>query len=448
MARTYRQALDYLNQFVNYERSRSAPYSPETLNLDRMRALLSRLGDPHQAFPAIHIAGTKGKGSIAAMAESILRAAGYRTGLYTSPHLHTFRERMRVNGELASRESIARQMDDIEPHVAAVPGVTWFEIVTALGFHHFSRSRIDMGVIEVGLGGRFDATNVVTPLVSVIASLSLDHTAWLGDTLDKIAFEKAGIIKPGVPVVSAPQKPEALAVLERVAAERGSALTVIGRDLPYSCAALPFSESGSAGVEVRVADHTFRVPLAGEHQADNAVLALAAVRQAKGRLTDDDAVADDDAARGLARVHWPGRFEIARRDPPLVIDGAHNADSAGRLAATLEAVFPGARWTLVFGASSDKDIAGMLHALLPSTDRVIVTRAHSTRAADLESIAGSVSDHARPVEIASGVAEAMGRALEADAPTVVTGSLYVVAEAREAWFQRAGLPMPERDDAE
>jgi len=457
--RTYAQALDYLEQFINYERQRSAPYSPETLSLDRVHDLLKRLGDPHRAYPTIHVAGTKGKGSTCAMIESILRAAGCRTGLYTSPHLHTFRERMRVCGELISREAFAALVDEIEPHVAAAPGLTWFEIVTALGFLHFARSRIDIGVIEVGLGGRFDATNVITPQVSVITSLSLDHTAWLGDTLDKIAFEKAGIIKPGVPVVSAPQKPEALAVIERIATERGAPLTVIGRSENSPSRPVRRFASGARqarlhplkrasdtqkhqenGESFTLRGKAFHVPLRGRHQIDNAVLAIAAVRQAKGF-----SIGDETIRRGLNQVEWPGRFEIARGDPPLVFDGAHNVDSALRLVATLEEVFPDRRWTLVFGASSDKDIAGILDALLPCVERAVVTRARSVRAANLESIAQQIAERGKPVEIAPSVAQALARILDSTTPVVVTGSLYIVAEAREAWLDQAGLPMPERD---
>ncbi len=208
--RTYAEAVTYLNQFISYERQQPAKYSPETLNLDRVNALLDRLGRPDRTFRAIHVAGSKGKGSTSALIASCLRAAGYRTGLYTSPHLHTFRERMRVNGELISREDFARLVDEIEPHVEAVAGITWFEIITALAFRYFAQSHIEVGVIEVGLGGRFDATNVLTPLVSVITPLSMEHMNLLGNTLELIAFEKAGIIKRHVPVVSAPQRPKRL----------------------------------------------------------------------------------------------------------------------------------------------------------------------------------------------------------------------------------------------
>ncbi|HLF26998.1 MAG TPA: folylpolyglutamate synthase/dihydrofolate synthase family protein [Anaerolineae bacterium] len=441
----YIEALEYLNRFINYERQRSAPYSPETLNLERMRDLLARLGNPQQAYPTIHIAGTKGKGSTAALIEAILRAAGYRTGLYTSPHLHTFRERMRVGGAFISREAFAALVDEIEPQIAAVAGITWFEIVTALAFLHFARSAIDLGVIEVGLGGRFDATNVLRPRVSAITSLSLDHTAWLGGTLDRIAFEKGGIIKPGVPVVSAPQPPEALAVIERIAQERGAPLTVLGSDVKYAPSPpspLPDQGEGRRGEGESFTLHgiLYRVALTGRHQIDNAALAITTIKRAKALAVSDQAI-----ERGLEHVRWPGRFEIARRDPPLVFDGAHNADSAAKLTATLEEVFPDRRWTLIFGASSDKDIHGMFERVWPITERVIVTRAQTSRAADLEAIAQLAADRQRPIEIASDVKAALEQALALGTATVVTGSLYIVAEARVAWLEHTGQPPPERD---
>src|SRR5512135_356535 len=233
MMRTYSEALAYLNEFINYERTQPQQYAPETLNLDRVNRLLDRLGRPDRAYRAIHIAGTKGKGSTAAMIEACLRAAGYRTGFYTSPHLHTFRERMRVDNEYIAREDFAQLVDELEPHLKAVEGVTWFEIVTTLAFMFFARSHIDVAVLEVGLGGRFDATNVVTPIVSVITSLSMDHMNLLGNTIEQIAFEKAGIVKRQVPVVSAPQVPEALDVIQRVARVRGAKL-IVAPPLPPS----------------------------------------------------------------------------------------------------------------------------------------------------------------------------------------------------------------------
>jgi dihydrofolate synthase / folylpolyglutamate synthase len=430
--RTYSAALTYLNQFISYERQLPARYSPETLSLDRVHALLERLGRPERAFQSIHIAGTKGKGSTAAMIESCLRAAGYRTGLYTSPHLHTFRERVRVNGQNISREDVARLVDELDPHVAAVAGVTWFEIVTALAFLHFAQARIEVGVIEVGLGGRFDATNVLTPLVSVITPLSLDHMNLLGSSIEQIAFEKAGIIKPRVPVVSAPQKPAAWDVIRRVARVRAAPLT------PHPLAPCEAPREWGASHEPGG-----RFPLLGAHQLTNAATAIAALRVANARgLT----ISDEALRAGLLSVQWPGRLEVLSRGPLLVVDGAHNGDSAEKLAAALRDVFHHDRWTLIIGVSADKDLAAILDALLPIAARVIVTRARNVRATDVETLARHVAARGVVSTPASDVANALEIALADQAPIIITGSLFTVAEARLAWFSRSGTPLPETDE--
>lgn len=431
--RTYAEALDYLNRFISYERQQPAIYSPETLSLDRVHRLLDRLERPDRTFPAIHIAGTKGKGSTAAMIEAGLRAAGYRTGLYTSPHLHTFRERIRVNNELITREAFARLVDELEPHIAAVPGLTWFEIVTTLAFLHFAQARIEAGVIEVGLGGRFDATNVLTPLVSVITSLSMDHMNLLGPTLAHIAFEKAGIIKRRVPVVSAPQPPEAFDVLRRVARFRATTITLVGRDVMVG----PIEQT-LAAQRLRVNDGEFQIPLLGAHQVINAATAVTALHIAGGRGLP---VSDDAIRAGLRHVQWPGRLEILSREPLLVVDGAHNGDSAQQLARALREVFGREDWTLIIGVSADKDIPTMLDALLPSASRVIVTRARSVRAADVETLGRQITDRGRAPALTRSVPEALDLALQSPAPIIVTGSLFTVADARAAWFTRTGQPL-------
>lgn len=431
--RTYSEALAYLNRFISYERQQPAVYSPETLSLDRVNRLLDRLARPDQAFPAIHIAGTKGKGSTAAMIEAGLRAAGYRTGLYTSPHLHTFRERIRVNHELIARADFARLVDEIEPHVEAVPGLTWFEIVTALAFLHFAQARVEVGVVEVGLGGRFDATNVLTPLVSVITSLSMDHMNLLGPTLAHIAFEKAGIIKRRVPVVSAPQRPAAFDVLRRVARFRATTITLIGRDVTYRLV-----ESTRDGQRFQIDGGEFELPLLGAHQVLNAATAVTALRLAGGRGLP---IGDDAIRAGLRDVQWPGRLEVLSRDPLLVVDGAHNGDSAQQLAAALRDVFGRDDWTLIIGVSADKDVPVILDALLPIASRVIVTRARSVRAADVKTLGQQVIDRGGETAFSDSVAEAIDLALIDQAPIIVTGSLFVVADARAAWFARTGQPL-------
>jgi dihydrofolate synthase/folylpolyglutamate synthase len=426
--RTYLEALDYLNQFINYERAQPQRYAPETLSLDRVNHLLDRLGRPDRAYRAIHIAGTKGKGSTAAMIESSLRAAGYRTGFYTSPHLHTFRERMRVNSEFIARDQFAQLVDEIEPHVAAVEGLTWFEIVTAIAFLFFARSHIDVAVLEVGLGGRFDATNVVTPIVSVITSLSMDHMNLLGNSIEQIAFEKAGIIKRHVPAVSAPQVPEALDVIRRVARMRGAELSVVLEPPPQP-------SPDSQGRE-------WALPLLGAHQLINASVAVTVLHIAHQHGL---AISEEAIQRGLATVQWPGRLEVLNRDPLLVVDGAHNGDSAQKLAQALRDVFHVEKWTLIIGISADKDIPAILEALLPLAEKVIVTRATNQRAANIEALGAQVADRGYAPTLATSVTDALDIALHDHLPIIITGSLFTVADAREAWFKRCGVPI-EKDE--
>ena len=464
--RTYAEALTYLNRFISYERQQPAKYSPETLNLDRVNALLDRLGRPDRTFRVIHVAGTKGKGSTSAMIASCLRAAGYRTGLYTSPHLHTFRERLRVNDQLISREDFARLVDEVEPHVEAVAGITWFEIITAIAFLHFAQTNVEVAVVEVGLGGRFDATNVLTPLVSVITPLSMDHMNLLGNTLEQIAFEKAGIIKRRVPVVSAPQRPEAFDVVRRVARFRATTVTLVGRDVHFKAleASLagqtfqlmphppaPFASAHFSAPEIEelisgegeLEGGRFRIPLLGAHQVVNAATAVTALHVAREHGL---AISDEAIRTGLLNVQWPGRLEILSRDPLLIVDGAHNGDSAQRLAQALREVFQHERWTLVIGVSADKDLAAMLDALLPVAARVIVTRARSVRAADVETLSQRVADRGVAPTTTTDVAEALAIALADQSPIIITGSLFTVADARVAWLKRSGAVLPENDE--
>ena len=454
--RNYSKALAYLNQFISYERTQPAHYSPETLSLDRVNQLLDRLGRPDRSFRSIHIAGTKGKGSTAAMIESSLRAAGYRTGLYTSPHLHTFRERIRIDNENITQEDFAASVDTLEPHITAVEGLTWFEIVTAQAFTQFAKSKIDVAVLEVGLGGRFDATNVVTPIVSVITSLSLDHMNLLGNTIEQIAFEKAGIIKPRVPIVSAPQRLEAFDVIRRVARLRAAPLTLVGRDVIFERlsasldgqefqivdvpAGRKSSDQGADYHPLRVS--TFKVPLLGSHQITNAATTITALHAAHERGLP---ISDEAIRAGLLNVKWLGRLEILNHRPLLVVDGAHNADSAQKLAAALPEVFGLDEWTLIIGISADKDLPAILDALVPIASHIIVTRAHNVRAADVESLAALVSDRGQQPIVASNVDEAIVIALQHQLPIIVTGSLFTVADAREAWAARSGVLL-EKDE--
>ena len=330
---TYRDALNYLYSFTDYEKRGFAAYAPEFYDLDRVRHLLALMGEPQRAFRAVHIAGTKGKGSTAAMIESVLRAAGYRTGLYTSPHLHSFRERIQEAGELIPEAGVIRLVEEMQPLVARVDGVTTFEIITCLAFAWFAEQGVAWAVVEVGLGGRLDATNVLHPAVTVITPISYDHVAILGDTLTQIASEKAGICKPGVPLVSAPQPGEALATIRGVCERLGAPLTLVGRDWTWQSGAADLDGQAFTVRHGKRVSFELHLPLLGEHQLVNATTAAAvlSVLEQGGLEVPPSALRE-----GLQAVRWPGRLEILGREPLVVADGAHNGDSARKLIAALQ----------------------------------------------------------------------------------------------------------------
>jgi len=428
----YNKALDYLYSFVDYSLKHSSELAKAEFNLDRMFALMEELGNPQEKYPIIHVAGTKGKGSVCALCASALQEAGYKVGLYTSPHLLDYCERIQVDGEPISHEFMVELVEEIKPAVAKIPKLTTFEITTALGFLAFARQGCNAGVIEVGLGGRLDATNIVTPKVSVITSLSYDHMAVLGDTLAKIAGEKAGIIKHGVPMVSAPQNEEAFEVLERVAKLRYSSFTLIGKDVKveYLNSTLD-SQSLRVIDELRHLTLNIQLPLLGSHQLENAATAYAALH-ASGLEIPDEAI-----QKGFAQVKWRGRFEVARHDPPVIFDSAHNDDSFAKLRETLETYFPGRMVTLIFGASEDKNIPGMFTEMKPKIKRLIVTRADHPRALEPEKIIGLADQAGIESEAVSPVESALRRALELSAKdgsiVLSAGSMFVTAEAIQAW---------------
>lgn len=430
----YNLALDYLYSFVDYSLKHSSELAKADFNLDRMRALLVELGNPETKYPIIHVAGTKGKGSVCALAASGLRAAGYRVGLYTSPHLLDYSERIQINGQPVSHQELTELVEQVRFVVARVPKLTTFEITTAIGFLYFAQRKADAAVIEVGLGGRLDATNVVKPKVSVITSLSYDHMAVLGDTLAKIAGEKAGIIKEGVPVVSAPQKDEALEVLVRIARERNAPLTLVGREVTFK----PLSHSldgQSLMVSGGESDLKFSIPLLGLHQLVNAATAYAALK-VSGLEMRDEAI-----QRGFPEAKWPGRFEILRREPPVVIDSAHNRDSAQRLYQTLKEYFPTWPTIMVFCALEDKDISGILTELKPCLELVIATHADHPRAPSAEWIAQQVKQVGIPTETVVHPTSALEKALKLAgnrALVLAAGSVAFAGEIRAAWQKIVG----------
>lgn len=425
---TYDDALAFWYGRVNYEVKAAGP---DDLKLERMRAFLARLGCPQDRLRIVHVTGTKGKGSTSAMLAAVLRAAGYRVGLFTSPHLVRVEERIQVDGEPITPAELAALMGDLAPAVrgleaAAYPGPTFFEIGTALGFLHFVRRRVDVAVVEVGLGGRFDSTNVCTPLVSVITSVGLDHTAQLGTTLEEIAYQKAGIIKPGVPVVSGVTQSGPRAVVRRVAADLRAPLTEIGRDFGYEYR----PGGGPAVVTITTARRypPFALGLLGEHQAANAAVAIAAAErlQAAGLSVPDTAV-----ARGLTDVRWPARVEVVGTRPALVLDCAHNVPSAEALVATLRQSFaPGGRKACVFAVSADKPYAEMLGVLAGYFGHFHLTRyGNNPRCVPPETLAGLLPAGAASVHPTAPAAWAAARAAAGpDDLVCATGSVFLAGE--------------------
>jgi dihydrofolate synthase / folylpolyglutamate synthase len=491
---SYQSALDFLLSRIDYERATMVPYHRREFHLDRMHDLLGRLDNPHLALKVVHIAGTKGKGSTAAMTAAMLSAAGYRTGLYTSPHLDRVEERLMIDGCPCTPEQFVALVDRLRPVVEAIDdegtgvdarvrdgffGPTYFEITTAMAFLHFAEERTEVAVVEVGLGGRLDSTNVVRPLVSVITSISFDHMKQLGSTLDAIAREKAGIIKPGVPVVSGVLAEEARRAIEEVSRERGSTISQLGVDFDFvyrppheleSAAALGeidfrfLPDGGWPGLDRREApvrgptgasaappaaatpSHrdllgvlnsdglcgNLELALLGRHQASNAAVALATIAELRRQGWN---VPESAVRRGLAETRCPARVEVVSRRPTIVIDTAHNLASIHSLVETLDESFSARRRLLLFAATQEKQVREMLETLLPRFDHVILTRYwNNPRAMPLEHLAElAATVSSVPQEVVPTPSEAWRRIRQLTTPehlVCVTGSFFLAAEIR------------------
>lgn len=427
-------ALARLRALERFERSGMRP------GLERIQALLADLGHPEAGLRILHVGGTNGKGSVSALADAILRAAGLRTGLYTSPHLLDLRERIRIDGAPIAPAELAR-------HAAGLPleadGVTFFETMTAVALAAFRDARIDVAVLEVGLGGRWDATNVGAPLVSVLTRIAYDHQEYLGTRLAEIAAEKAAIVRGGV-TFSAAQAPEAMAVIEARCRAVGVPLLVEGRDLIVETAR---SDLRGHRLDLTGPGWTLRdldVALPGLFQPANAALAVGAVRElarAAGLAVPESAI-----RAGCAAVRWPGRFQVmpgGPTRPTLVLDGAHNPAGAAALAESLAHAFPGARLTLVLGISADKDRAGILKALVPLATRVVLTAAANPRATPPDELRAALPPIEAETLLAPDAAAALGLALTRPATDIVcvAGSLFLVADALR-WLRSEGIVDP------
>ena len=450
----YQATLDFLYSYIDYSLTRNFRYTPDKFNLGRMAAFMAILGNPQNNYPIIHVAGTKGKGSVSACCASVLQSAGLKTGFYTSPHLHDYCERIQINRTPIPHDALVAMVGEVKPAIDLVEHLTTFEITTGLAFLYFAREKVDAVVLEVGLGGRLDATNIITPIVSVITSLSLDHMNVLGNTLAEIAGEKAGIIKPGVPVVSAPQKEEARLVLKKVAQANAAPLIEVGEDIFFASwehtlefqSLIVWSPAEQSLVNEYVENNgrssqepiRLTIPLLGYHQVENAATAYAALQvvKEKGLPVTEKAIKD-----GFGSVVWPGRFEILKTEPVIVVDSAHNRDSALKLRLALDDYFPGKPILLVFGASEDKDIYGMFCELLPRMQRIFVTKSVHPRAIDPSKLELLARRFAKPVKSCATVEEAISDARNAagkDAIILITGSLFIAAASREVILQNIG----------
>lgn len=448
MTEDYARALQNILALPDWERGAGARPTRVQLFLERPAALLDALGNPQTRFRSVLIAGTKGKGSTAALLENILRAAGYKTGLFSSPHLHTYRERIRVNGELISKSEFARGVGELQPLCAALlatrpafEAFTTFEAMTALALNFFARQKIDFAILEVGLGGRLDATNVVDADLALITPLSFDHTQVLGDTLPKIAFEKAGIIKPNKIVLSAPQAPEALQVIENVARAKNATLGVGERDWLW----LGGHENFMVAAEPRAGlwkgywrVENLRVPLLGVHQLVNAALAVAAAQtmRANWKLKLEEAA----FRTGLAKTEWRGRLEILQeRDatqPFIVTDGAHNGASAEKLVAALKFHFEFDKLFLIFGALRGKNLDDILAPFVAPTTRAWTIETQQPRSWRADALAQALNEHGIAAQAAANIQAALDNARALASPRdliCLTGSLSVAALARAAF---------------
>ena len=439
----YRQAEDYILSFTDYEKIPGIAYTSANYDLRRMEKLLQPLGNPHIGTKTVHIAGTKGKGSTAAMIAQVLIATGYKTGLFTSPHLHTLRERIRINGTLIAETDFAALVTELKPIVeevnqeAAYGQLTTFEILTTVVFTYFKRSQVDFQVLEVGLGGRLDATNVVKAEVCVITSLSLDHTEVLGNSVAKIAAEKAGIIKPGAIVISAPQTKEAAEVIEKVCNQQDAKLIQVGKDVTWHRTGGDLCQQ-SLIVQNKTNKYELNIPLIGDHQLENASTAVAALEALANLGTG---ISTQNITEGLSRVNWPGRLQLLSREPTIVVDGAHNAYSMRKLTEAVKKYFDYDKCFIIFGTSCDKDISGMVRELAPLAHHVIITSSSHPRATSTSILIEEFAKLGIEIKTAENVSGALAQALAVAKKTdliLITGSLFVVAEAIE-YSTKAGI---------
>jgi dihydrofolate synthase/folylpolyglutamate synthase len=420
----YQKSLDYLYRLEKFGM---------IFGLTQVKRILNAIGNPHREIQAIHIGGTNGKGSTAAMMHSILQKEGYRVGLYTSPHLIRFTERIKVNGEEIEEGEVAALAEWMKKEIEAAgisPPFTFFDFTTAMALHYFNQKLVDMAILEVGLGGRLDSTNVVDPLISIITNIAKDHEAYLGKTILKIAKEKAGIIKKGKPLITAATQPQVLHLFSKICQEKESPYFRIGKEFLYARA-----ENGDFDYEgINRKLWGIHLSLKGSHQVINATTALGAmeVLEELGYRVSTEAMVD-----GLREVDWPGRLEMVSSSPRVILDGAHNPAGILVLKESLKKEFQYQHLILLVGIMKDKDIRSMLHLLAPMADTIILTQPHTERATPPSLLKKALGQNGKKAEIAEDLKEAIERGLSLTGEEdllCITGSLYTVGEAR-AYFR-------------
>jgi dihydrofolate synthase/folylpolyglutamate synthase len=425
---TYQQSLDYLYGLEKFGM---------IFGLTQVERILKAIGDPHREIQAIHIGGTNGKGSTAAMIASILKKEGYRVGLYTSPHLIRFTERIKVNGKEIGKEEVAALSGWMREKIeeANIPSpFTFFDFTTAMALYYFNQKMVDIAVLEVGLGGRLDSTNVVDPLFSIITNISKDHEAYLGKSILKIAMEKAGIIKKGRPLITAATQPQVLRLFSKICREKGSPYFRVGKEFRYVLTG--DGDFHYEGLQRKL--WGLHLNLRGSHQIINATTALGALE-----VLEDLGypVSIDAMVAGLREVDWPGRLEMVASSPNVVLDGAHNPAGALILKEFLEKEFKYQHLILLIGVMKDKDIESILHLLAPLADHVILTKPNNDRAASPEILKKALGRDGKRAEIIEDLKEAIGRGLSITGQEdllCITGSLYTVGEARAYFHPQEG----------